>query len=86
MIRKSPRMLAVSSLSAVMLSLLGPAMANAYQWTPHVFPTMGYCENYIRTHGMYRTHICVEGRFGTAHLERIGYSSGFHGGGGADEF
>ena len=84
-LRASAKKVFITAVTALALPLFAAPAANAHQWTPHIFPSMGWCNNYIRAHNMAKTHYCAEGRAGTAELKPK-FSSGFGGAGGSSRF
>ena len=59
--------------------------ANAYQWSPYIFPSKQWCENYREAHSKYtRTHHCE--KYGRAYRLVPNFSSGFGGAGGSADF
>lgn len=75
----------MAPLAALVIMLSAAPAANAYQWSPDIFPSKQWCENYREAHSKYtNTHHCV--KYGFTYRLVPKFSSGFGGAGGSDEF
>lgn len=77
----------MAPLAALVIMLSAAPAANAYQWSPYLFPSKQWCENYREAHSKYTfTHRCE--KYGSSYrlVPNSSSSGGFGAGGGSDDF